>query len=69
MSSFGEEDFQMFALNLPCSNSFGYYFKDNVGGRHHLNKLKLHMPKDYMCAVPKNSIKQFWRRRFSKALH
>ena len=32
VEQFGEEDFQMFALNLPCSNSFGYYFKDNVGG-------------------------------------
>ena len=32
LSSFGEEAFQKFALNLPCSNSFGYYFKDNVGG-------------------------------------
>ena len=32
LSSFGEEDFQRFTLNLPCSNSFGYYFKDNVGG-------------------------------------
>ena len=37
-SSFGEEDFQMFALNLLCSNLFpgyyipGYYFQDNVGG-------------------------------------
>ena len=24
------ENFQRFALNLRCSNSFGYYFKDNV---------------------------------------
>ena len=28
----GEEDFQWLALNLPCSNSFSYYFKDNIGG-------------------------------------
>ena len=26
----GEEDFQWLALNLPCSNSFSYYFKDNM---------------------------------------
>ena len=31
LSSFGEEDFQRCALNLVCSNCFGYYFKDNVG--------------------------------------
>ena len=30
-SSFGEEDFQRFALNLLCSNCCGYYFADNVG--------------------------------------
>ena len=32
LSAFGEEDFQRFALNWPCSNCFGYYFSDNVGG-------------------------------------
>ena len=31
LNSFGEEDFQRFALNLPCSNCFGYYFGDNIG--------------------------------------
>ena len=35
LSSFGEEDFQRFTLNLLRSN-FGYF-------------LPIHMPKDYMC--------------------
>ena len=26
LSSFEEGDFKRFALNLPCSNCFGYYF-------------------------------------------
>ena len=30
LSSF-EEDFQRFALNLPCSNCFDNYFEENVG--------------------------------------
>ena len=31
LSSFGEEDFQGFALNLLCSIVLGYYFADNIG--------------------------------------
>ena len=31
-SSFGEEDFRRFALNLLSSIVFHYYFTDNVGG-------------------------------------
>ena len=26
------------------------------------------MPKDYLFAISKNSVQQFWRRRFSKVL-
>ena len=33
------QDFQRFALNLPGLNSFGYYFKDNVGGGKGLHQI------------------------------
>ena len=39
LRSFGEEDFQRFALNLLCSNCLRYYFADNEGGDTVLNKL------------------------------
>ena len=32
LCSFGEEDFQSFALNYLCSNSFWLLLADNVGG-------------------------------------
>ena len=28
--------------------------------------VQLPIPKDYLCAIAKNSVKQFWRRRTSK---
>ena len=40
---------------------------NNVGSTlwHHILKI-LHMSKDYLCAISKNSVEQFWRRRFLK---
>ena len=42
---------------------------ETVGRRHHhLNKLYLHVPKDYIykCAISENFVEQFWDRDFSK---
>ena len=50
LSSFGEEDFQMFALNLLCSKCFSLLFRRKCRGGHHLNKHSLHMPMDYFVS-------------------
>ena len=54
-NSFGEEDFQRFALNYLCSNYFGF-FPQICRWRHHLNKILLDIPKDYLCVISKNSV-------------
>ena len=63
--SFGEEDFQRFALNKLCSNCFVYYLVDNVGGATNLNK----HAQGLFLSKYKNTVQQFCRRRFSKVLH
>ena len=64
MSRFEEEDFQRVSFNFLCSNCLWILFADNVGGATILTNFNV--PKDYLCAISKNSVEKFWRRSFSK---
>ena len=54
--NFGEEDFQKFASNFLCSNCLWLLLRRQYGWHHHLNKLELHIFKDYLCVISKNSV-------------
>ena len=53
LSSFGEEDFQRFASNFLSSNCLWLLFLRQNRWQHHLNKLELHIHKDYLCVIYK----------------
>ena len=68
LSSFGEEDFQMFALNLLCHIVFGKYFTNNVVGATILTNFNYTYPR-HICVISKNCVKQFVEKKIFKGLH